>query len=65
MDPRGFSGGLLIGWSDKVTVTQIMANVFYFELEFEDHCLHKLVWGIFVYANTNKKYRRAQLAYLM
>lgn len=45
--PRGFSGGLLLGWSDKVVVTQIVANDFCFELEFEDLGLYKLVWGYF------------------
>lgn len=36
VDPIGLSGGLLLGWSDQIKVTQVVASNFCFEMEFED-----------------------------
>lgn len=36
VDPKGLSGGLTIGWPDNVTVRQVIAIGFCFEVELED-----------------------------
>lgn len=65
MEPRGFSGGLLLGWSNQLVVRQVISNDFSFESEFEALGLPQSCWGVFVYANGVMSFRRAQLSYLV
>lgn len=58
VEPKRLSGELLVAWSDRVVLKQVVYNDFCFEIEFENPCLHKVCWGIFVYANADKHYIR-------
>lgn len=51
VEPRGFCGGLLLGWSDKVVVKQVVSADFCFEVEFKAPSIPQSCWGIFVHAN--------------
>lgn len=63
--PNGLSGGLLIGWSDRVIVKQVIPSNFCFEIEFEYPGSKQVCWGIFFYASVDKKHRKAQMLYLV
>lgn len=49
VEPRGFSGGLLLGWSDKITVRQVISTDFYFEVQFKVPGLLQNCWGGFCF----------------
>lgn len=47
VEPRGFSEGLALGWSDNIIVKQLLTTEFNFEIEFEAPRLTHSCWGIF------------------
>lgn len=47
VDPIGISGGMMLGWSEKIKVRQVVTNGFCFEVELEETGMQGTYWGIF------------------
>lgn len=60
VDLIGKSDGLLLGWTEEVTIHQIISSMFSLEVEFETIDTKGKMWEVFVYANNKEKDRMDQ-----
>ena len=64
VNPVGLSGDLVLGCSDRIIVNQVITTCFCFEIEFVSKGAQQSCWGVFVYANPDKRLRKNQWEYL-
>lgn len=60
VDPVGRSGGLLLGWSNTITVYQVVCTAYSMEVELESADTQGKVWVVLVYASVNERIRLEQ-----
>ena len=60
VEPKGKSGGLLLGWEREVSVHQIINTKFSIEVEFETVDIRGKTWAVFVYASNKEGVRKEQ-----
>lgn len=60
MESVGKSGGLLVGWGERVTICQMIKPDFCIEVEIESEIFGGKCWVIFIYASTDEHIRTEQ-----
>lgn len=65
VDPSGMSDRLLVCWSDKVVIHNVITSHFCIELECSGIDDHETFWVVFMYASTDIQIRREQWDYLV
>ncbi|GER24988.1 RNA-directed DNA polymerase-like protein [Striga asiatica] len=60
VDPIGSKGGLLLCWSSKIQVLEVVDNNFCFEVKFLLNGFADPMWGVFIYASVDPYFRQKQ-----
>lgn len=60
IEPKGISGGMLMGWQNGVVIHPIKQHTFYLEVEVGEPDTNQRLWIIFLHTSTDERLRKEQ-----